>query len=566
MRRRWGWTMIAALLLAATASRAQEDARRPAWVTFRGDALFLVRVGRGGMSAAERADAIEDRLAAATRNLTPGNIVVRIVDHEGATDVYVGQDYIFSITDADADAVGIERRDAAKFVAAVLQPLLERDALARTPAELWRSAAFAGGALLALALFLSLFLPLTRRLAESVQRRSATWAHEIRISAFEILSAQRAGAVVRWTVWAVRFAVALVASAIAIGYAMNQFPWTHGAVRRTVDTVLAALWSAAAGMLGYLPNIVYIAVFVLVARAAIGILRPAFRQIERGAISIGGFYADWARPTFNLVRVAIFLLAAIAIFPHLPGAGSSAFQAISIFVGVIVSLGSSSSVANVIAGIIVTYMRPFVVGDRIRVGEVEGLAVEKNLLVVRVRTDANVEVSIPNATVLAGAIANYSSRARDEGLFVATAISIGYSTPWRQVHALLLASAADTEGVLMQTQPLVLQRALGDYYVCYELHVRVAATEVSEPRRLVQLLTRLNGAIQDRFAQAGVEILSPAWTQLRDGNAAQLPAEPGVPALAPLAFRVASAPEVNRAVAPPVPSARPSGKGTPEPA
>jgi small-conductance mechanosensitive channel len=544
-------TAAALAALLASAPLAQELERTsPAPVTFRGERLFWVRVPRAGMSPAERADAIEARLGAAAAKLSPGAIAVRAVEHDGATDVYVGEDYVFSITDQDLSAVGIGRPQAAALVVGELQRVLAADAWSRTPAALWRSAAFAGGALVALALFFVLFLPLVRRLAQAVDRRTGTWAGRLRIGAAEVLTPERAQAVVRWTIAVARVVLAVVASAVAIGYAANQFPWTRGAVRRTVDTVLAAIWSAAGGMLGYLPNVVYIAVFVLVARAAIGLLRPVFRQIERGGITIGGFYPDWARPTFNLVRVAIIMLAAVAIFPHLPGAGSSAFQAVSIFVGVIVSLGSSSSVANVIAGIIVTYMRPFVVGDRIRVGDVEGLAVGKNLLVVRVRTDANVEVSIPNATVLSGAISNYSANARQDGLFVATAVSIGYATPWRQVHELLLAAAAETEGVLAGASPLVYQRALGDFYVQYELHVRVGEQEVSEPRRMAQLLTRLNAAVQDRFAAAGVEILSPHYAQLRDGNDAALPAQPGRAPPPPLHFRVATPPEPNRAVPP----------------
>jgi small-conductance mechanosensitive channel len=267
----------------------------------------------------------------------------------------------------------------------------------------------------------------------------------------------------------------------------------------------------------YLPNLLVLAVIVLITNYAIRLLRLIFGEIGKGELKIGGFYPDWAEPTEKLVRMLVLVLALIVAFPYLPGAKSPAFQGISIFLGLLLSLGSSSAVANAIAGIILTYMRSFLVGDWVQIGDTTGEVTEKTLLVTRILTPKAEIITIPNATVMSGSVKNYSVEAK-KGVIFHTQVTIGYDAAWRRVHQLLVDAALSTEHVVRQPPPFVLQNALNDFYVVYELN---AYTDV--PRLMLNIYSELHQNIQDKFNEAGVEICSPHFSSLRDGNTIAIP-------------------------------------------
>jgi small-conductance mechanosensitive channel len=214
----------------------------------------------------------------------------------------------------------------------------------------------------------------------------------------------------------------------------------------------------------------------------------------------------------------VFALVLVIIFPYLPGAKSPAFQGISIFAGILLSIGSSSAVANVIAGAILTYMRALSVGDWVKIGDVVGEVEEKSLLVTRILTQKQETITIPNATVMNGSVMNFTREAKITGVIFHTTVTIGYDAPWRKVHELLLKAALDTKDVLHEPAPFVLQNALNDFYVAYELN---AYTGV--PRNMQFIYSDLHQNIQDRFNAAGVEICSPHFSALRDGNTVAMP-------------------------------------------
>jgi small-conductance mechanosensitive channel len=243
-----------------------------------------------------------------------------------------------------------------------------------------------------------------------------------------------------------------------------------------------------------------------------------FGELRDGKISIRGFYPDWAEPTANLVRTLILVASVIIAFPYLPGSQSPAFKGISVFIGVLLSLGSTSAVAHGVAGTILTYMRAFQVGDFVRIGSDVGEVIEKTLLVTRIRTQKNEVVTIPNGTVLGGVVVNYSAEARKLGVIFHTVATIGYSAPWRQVHDLLISAALATRDVLHDPPPFVLQTALNDFYVSYELNAYTA-----KPRNMLNIYSELHQNIQDKFNEAGVEINSPHYASLRDGNETTIP-------------------------------------------
>ncbi|MDH5275865.1 MAG: mechanosensitive ion channel family protein, partial [Gammaproteobacteria bacterium] len=213
-------------------------------------------------------------------------------------------------------------------------------------------------------------------------------------------------------------------------------------------------------------------------------------------------------------------LTAVVIFPYLPGSGSPAFQGVSIFLGVLFSLGSTSAIANVVAGLVLTYMRPFRNGDRVKIADTVGDVLERDLLVVRVRTIKNVDVTIPNSMVLSNHIINFSACARDPGLILHSSVTIGYDAPWRQVHDLLTAAASRTPGIEKEPAPFVLQTALDDFYVRYELNATT-----STPNRMAEIYSELHANIQDAFNEAGVEIMSPHYVAARDGSQSTIPAD-----------------------------------------
>ena len=236
-------------------------------------------------------------------------------------------------------------------------------------------------------------------------------------------------------------------------------------------------------------------------------------MLFRSNIRLASFPNDWAEPTYKLVRTLLLAVALVGAFPYIPGSQTPAFQGISLFLGLLVSLSSSSALSNIIAGTILTYTRAFRVGDIVRIGETFGEVTVKRLLVTHVRTYKNIVVSIPNSLILTTQVLNYTTLAAERGLVAHTSLTIGYDAPWRTVHELLITAARRTEGVLAEPPPFVLQTALNDFSVSYEINAFVGS-----PFPLPRIYSTLHANIQESFNEAGVEIMSPNYFALRDGN------------------------------------------------
>ncbi len=377
--------------------------------------------------------------------------------------------------------------------------------------------------ILTTAAFLLVFRLLNRffpALYAKLENWRGTRLRAIRIQRMELISAnQLTNALLRAARIARVLALALLIY-IYLPLVFSFFPWTRGLANTLFGYILDPLERAGTGIVNYLPNLFAIAVIALVVRYLLKFIHLIFQGVERGTISFPGFYPDWAEPTYKIVRFLVIVFAVIMIYPYLPGSGTAAFQAVSIFIGVLVSLGSAGAIANMVAGVVMTYMRPFSVGDRVKIADTVGDVVQKTLLVTRVRTIKNVDITIPNAMVLSSHIINYSSSAKDRGLILHTSVTIGYDAPWRQVHQTLVAAALATEGVLKNPEPFVLQTALNDFYVSYELN---AYTD--RPNEMARIYSDLHQNIQDHFNQAGIEIMSPHYTAVRDGNQITIPAD-----------------------------------------
>lgn len=304
----------------------------------------------------------------------------------------------------------------------------------------------------------------------------------------------------------------------AVTGALMVSSWTLRIAARLITLFIGALNYVWSGFVGYLPNLITVFVIVLVARYVIRVIGLVFEGIKTRRIYLRNFYPEWAETSFSLIKLMIYALTAVIIFPYLPGSSSPAFQGISIFVGVLVSLGSTTAVANVIAGVVLTYTRAFSVGDQVEVGGTRGRIIERSTFVTRIQTLKNVIVSIPNSMVLNNNIINYSKNLGQSGLLVHTTITIGYDVPWQTVNGLLIAAALKTENIVDHPEPFVLQTSLDDNYVSYEIN---GWTRKSE--ELPRIYSNLHANILDEFHGHKVEITSPAFRANRDANALTIP-------------------------------------------
>ncbi len=361
-----------------------------------------------------------------------------------------------------------------------------------------------------------------RRLFDAVRRRlrlwEGTWIKSLRFQDQEFLSTRDISQLLNTLVRVLRiFAYALVVS-VYVQIVFSLIPWTEPWATSLFNYVLEAFMSVVLAIIDYLPDLVIAVVILAFAGYFVKFTRLVFKGIENERITVPGFYSEWAKPTFNLARILIIAFALVVVFPYLPGSDSPAFQGVSIFLGVLFSLGSTGAVANMVAGIVLTYMRAFEIGDRVRIADTLGDVTEKTLLVTRLTTAKNVDITIANSLVLSNHIINFSTLSREKGLVLHTTVTIGYDVPWRKVHELLLAAANSTELVESEPAPFVLQTSLDDFYVSYELN---AYTRQS--LQMPRIYSELHQNIQDQFHGAGVEIMSPHFSSIRDGNAANIP-------------------------------------------
>lgn len=287
-----------------------------------------------------------------------------------------------------------------------------------------------------------------------------------------------------------------------------------GLITLFVTSVLY-VWS---GFVAYLPNLITILVIVLIARFLLKLIGVVFDGIKNRRIFLKNFYPEWADTSYGIIRLMVYALSAVIIFPYLPGSSSPAFQGISIFVGVLLSLGSTTAVSNVIAGVVLTYTRAFEVGDQLKLSDIRGRVVERSTFVTRIQTPKNVVVSIPNSVVLNNNIINYSKNMGRSGLLVHTTITIGYDVPWKTVNELLIEAARQTEAITDNPEPFVLQTSLDDNYVSYEIN-----GWTRKPEELPKIYSQLHANILDQFHGRQVEITSPHYRAVRDGNPITVP-------------------------------------------
>ncbi len=310
----------------------------------------------------------------------------------------------------------------------------------------------------------------------------------------------------------------VVATYVFVPLILSFLPWTASWSDSLFNFVLTPIQWLFHGLIQIVPNLFFIAIIIMALRFLLKFILFLFEEIAEGAIRVEGFHPDWALPTYKIVRMLVIALGIVISFPYIPGSSSPAFQGVSVFIGVLVSFGSSSAIGNIVAGVVITYMRPFRVGDRVKIADTVGDVIEKELLVTRIRTIKNEDITIPNSLILASHIINYSVKAAEGKLILNTTVTIGYDVPWVKVHEALIEAANRTKDIHDEMPPFVLQKALNDYNVAYELNAYTREASV-----MAKTYSELHGNIQDVFGERDIEILSPAYTSLRDGHALTLP-------------------------------------------
>jgi len=486
-------------------------------VLIHGKPIFQV-AGFGTYPATARASAITQRLAfiSSNRRFDPASITT--TTSNGTTTITADGLVLMTVTANDAKSLGKSPQDAAALYAKQL-----RDAFTRVH-QPFQIRAFLLGLLYSLIattilFFLFRFLRLLyRKLREKLNAWRGTIIPSLRIQKYELLPADRIADFLILVLRVIALAVSLILLYAWVSLVLSFFPQTRGYSRTLIHYITSTLNSIGNTIVQYLPNIFTILVILIIAFYLIRFTKIIFGEIGKGNITFSGFHVEWAQPTYKIVRFLILAATAIVIFPYLPGSSSPAFKGISLFLGVLFSLGSTSAVANVVAGVILTYMRAFRLGDRVQIADTVGDVIEVSLLVTRIRTIKNVEITIANSMVLSSHIINFSGSIHDHGLILHTTVTIGYDAPWRKVHELLIAAAQATEGIVAHPAPFVLQTALDDFYVHYQINAYTR-----HANQMATIYSRLHQNIQDKFYESGVEIMSPHFSTIRDGNRIAIP-------------------------------------------
>lgn len=480
--------------------------------------LFRLNTRIGSITAVERAALVSEHIGRLANNPFSGPIVISVVDVEGATDIVAGEEILVSVSDADAAAAGRARHEVAQEWATAIQTVVNGAQSGSRVETVTTGVAVTLSVLLVLVLLFWLLNRFSNWLTDKLDPATESgWVPRSLIQS-EVYQSGGFSRIVRLLMRLLKLILAIFLFTVAIPVILRSFDRTRELgtqFGRLLLGPLAELWD---GFVTLLPDLVFIVVLGSLTWVATRLVRLFFREVERGVVRIPSFEPEWASLTGRIVAIFLIGVAVIIGFNSLPFAQLPVFQGISAFLALLLTLASSSAIANIIAGIILTYTGAFRLGDIIAIQTTTGEVVGKYLLTTRVRTFKNEVVSFPNSLVLSNSVTNYTRLAREKGLVLYTTVTIGYDVPWQQVHELLIGAAQDTPDLLKNPAPFVLQKALNDFSVAYELN---ALTR--KPELLPRLYSSLHSHIQDRFAAAGIEIMSPTYNAIRDGNNPMLP-------------------------------------------
>lgn len=475
-----------------------------------GDTLLRLYLKRSGMSLPDRIDRASEKIVELGENRKVKPDSTHLSNADGMTEIAYEDQVILAITDNDAlwenmnrDSMAMMYRD---IIVKKIHDLQEKNSIL----EFMKKVALFLLVILFQYVLFFFTTKLFRKTKGLIIRLSHSKFKSISIRDYEILNTTRQARILIFFSNIVRYILVALQLIISVPMLFSIFPQTKDLANRIFDYILSPVKAVVMSVINYIPNLFTIIVICFCMRYVIKGLQYLAKEIETERLKITGFYADWAQPTYNIIRFLLYAFMLVLIYPHLPGANSVVFQGVSVFVGLIVSMGSSSVIGNVIAGLVITYMRPFKMGDRIKLNDTVGNVIEKTPFVTRIKTPKNEVVTIPNSFVLSSHSVNYSSSARNYGLILHTDVTVNYDEPWQKIHKLLIEAAKETEGVSKFPEPFVLETNLHDFYGVYQINAYI-----SDADKMSQIYSNLHQSIQDKLIAAGVDIESPVLYRQR---------------------------------------------------
>ncbi len=453
-------------------------------VVLGGQPLFSVETAAGALSREERAQQISESVQkfARDRSLPIDSLQVKRFSDEQSLEIRGGNSLLMSVYKADAKAVGEDHKTLADLYLKRIREGVIRYRNIYSP----KSFAIAVGK----AAIAALVLWMLTWLVNKVYRIVISWftaegnrlLTTIRIGSREIINADQIKQAFLWSVRLLRVFLFIIFGSVFLRIVLSFFPQTKNASKALFQPVITAVFQIIEGFVSYIPKLIFLILLGIVVFYTLKLIRLFFGEIDKGDLSIPGFDQDWAIPTARIAQILTLAMAAVVAFPYLPGAGSGAFQGISIFLGLLISLGSSSAISNIIAGILLTYTRAFKIGDEVEVSGVAGTIVEKGILVTRLLTFTNYFVSIPNSEILSSHVTNFrkggskSSQSYPPPIILME-LGFGYDVSWQQATAILLEAANSCEWVLKTPPAFVTHQELSNYYCTYALRMYTNAPE-----------------------------------------------------------------------------------------
>jgi len=482
------------------------------------DTLFFVYAKMGSFSPKERADALNTRLMNLSKDYFFNGDSLKVIPGDLTTDIMFKENVIKSVSEMDAVWENSTREILAEKYRTIISVAIKKYKTENSWQSMVRDISLAA---LVIALFFVIIYSITRLfrwIKNKLENQKGNKIKGLKFGEYEILDTNRQMKVLLSILNLLKWIIILILISLTLPVLIGIFPWTGNIGGKLLPFFLGPIKQILVSIWNYLPNLLTIIVMFIIFRYLLRLLYYFKTEIENGRLKIPGFYVDWANPTFQIVRVLVLAFMLIAIFPYLPGSDSGIFKGVSVFLGVLFTFGSAGALGNVVAGLVLTYMRAYRIGDRVKIGDAIGDVVEKSLLVTKIKTIKNEIVSIPNSTVMSSHTINYSSEAFEHGLILHTSVTIGYDTPWRQIHELLIKAALATDLIEKDPAPFVFQDKLDDFYVRYQINAYTRS-----PNQQHIIYSHLHQNIQDSFNEAGVEIMSSHYSNIRDGNKSTVP-------------------------------------------
>ncbi len=477
-----------------------------AYVNLDGYNLFTLR-GNSSISAQDRAKAISERieLIAMNYSLSPESIIVK-PNPSDYDEILLNDVIILRVFDSDASKEGVSRGTFSFGARVRIIKAIYTYRYERSYDALINNLLYSAGAIALCFILLFIIRFIIKKIILLIENRLKAKFETLESKSYQLIRSNQVLVTIFGLIKSIKFFIMLAVIFITSQYILGLFPWTRFISVSLIQIFIKPFGDFGLALLNFIPSLAFLIVIFFITKYILKLFKLLFYGLKQGNITITGFDPDWAITTYKIVRLLVIAFAVIVAYPYIPGSESEAFKGVTLFIGVLFSLGSSSVIGNLIAGYTMTYRKTFKIGDVVQIDNNTGQVADIKLFVTRLLTTKNEEIIIPNSVILNTQVVNYSTLAKDKGLILHTTVGIGYETPWRQVEGMLLLAADRTEELLKDPKPFVLQKTLGDFAVNYEINAYT-----NNPSGRLKTYTALHQNILDVFNENNVQIMTPAY-------------------------------------------------------